>query len=1091
MTQKQLVNLPIGPGVYTEQTERGAVGQWYTADKVRFRMGLAEKIGGWVRIQPQFLGTCRRIRDWASLDAKKWAAVATDTKLYLWQDNTLYDITPIRDSGTLSNPFTTTNTSNQVSVAHTNHGAQVGDYVRFSGAAAVGGLTVDGEYRVQSITDSDNYIIFDDETATSSTTGGGTVSYEYDISAGAESVTTATGYGTGPYGREGYGNARTGSTLQLGIRTWSLDTWGEDLLASPRAGAIYWWDRSLGTGSRAVALGGDAPPNCEYMLVSQRDRHVLALGAYDYFNQAFDPMLIRWCSTEDLNDWVPTSENTSGDLRLYSGSKIVAGVRSRLETVIFTDVSVHTLPFVGGFDIFGLNIVGENVSILGPNAAVPIDHRVLFMAEADFYLYDGVVRAIPCSVRNHVYDNLNVVQRDKIYGGLNREFNEVWWFYPSYEPEAWVQQDFSLALPPGYETANSSTDNKEVFMQANFNDTNGATTHVEQSTNGLTLTTIGAADITSNAAYENNGGLWRIILGTGQPGGFDPNTYNMGTEPFTLETQIYWPSTHPIVSQVGGYDFFELNDSSGIGEIFSFRYSYDAAAPGGPKYYLHFNVTIERLSDPVGTNWSNAGGQFELPLTVLELSDPYDAFYHVVAERIGDAVYIGWEGEILGSVDLSYFKANQDDTITVRVMQGPTSGWFLGWHYGTGNFRRSDNSRLTKNGYQYGLNVGSQYVVPGEHPAPGGPAVGVPGYTYAFNSQGYTERVPTATNSYEHDFFLSNDEPILTPTQSEYAVELDVNPSIGANTGSAGLCFLRTDATGTPNTDADDCNQWMVELNYDADQVRIYKKEAAAPAAPDNQGANTVDFTTLTGAAMATGVKYIITVQFNTPQITVWVDGYQAFQFDMSAAELALFTQGTAGLHCSDETTGDQYRFYNFASGPIGVLSASDFDISPIEVNRYVAFNYEENTWTIGKMARTAWADRSPLLEKAYAAGTDGYLYQHETGTDDNGAAMGAYIQSFDMEIPNAGEQLMHVDQLVPDFLELEGSVDVTLSGRKYPQDTNRITKGPYTVANGTRKISTRIRARQVAIRVESNQTGAKWRMGTWRGRVGPHGRRG
>jgi hypothetical protein len=224
----------------------------------------------------------------------------------------------------------------------------------------------------------------------------------------------------------------------------------------------------------------------------------------------------------------------------------------------------------------------------------------------------------------------------------------------------------------------------------------------------------------------------------------------------------------------------------------------------------------------------------------------------------------------------------------------------------------------------------------------------------------------------------------------------------------------------------------------------------------------------------------------------VFVDDVQAFQFNMSSAELALFTGGTLGLHMrADANNDDQYRFYNLSSSPIGVITATDYDISPIEVNRYVAYNYEEDHWTIGKLGRTAWADRSPVLEKAYAAGADGYLYQHETGADADGAAMRAFVESYDMEIPSAGEELMHVDQIIPDFLDLEGQVDLYLTGRKYPQDTNRISKGPYPIVPGTRKVSTRIRARQIALRVESITTGDRWRFGTWRGRAGAHGRRG
>lgn len=832
MTTKAIFDLPIGPGQYTEQSERGAVGRWYTMDKVRFRKGLAEKIGGWVQLSPQFIGICRRLKDWSSLDSRRWAAVATDTKLYLWQDGNppiLYDITPLRASGMLTAPFDTTMGSTTVNVEHTQHGAQEGDYVRFFNAIAGGGITIDGEYRVDNVVDQDNYEITHSVAASSTAANtGGTPNYEYDISAGASSAVTATGYGTGPYGREGYGNARTGSTLILGIRTWSLDTWGEDLLASPNGGAIYWWDRTRGPNARAEALGGDAPPNNEYMLVSQRDRHVIALGAFDFFNNDFDPLLIRWCSTEDLNDWVPTSTNTAGDLRLYSGSRIVTGVRSRLETVIFTDVSVHTLPFVGGFDVFGLNIVGENVSILGPNCAIPIDHRVLFMAEADFYIYDGIVKVVPCDVRNFVYDNLNTVQRDKVYGGLNREFNECWWFYPSFDPDAWVQQDFSLGIPPGY----------------------------------------------------------------------------------------------------------SLAAASGMGTI---------------------------------------------------------------------------------------------------------------------------------------------------------------GYTYTFNSGGWTEVTGSADNGYEYDYFLTNDEPLITPEEAEYAIEFAFNGAGGASTFWGGMAFLRSDITGTPDTTADDAQAIYVECDFFTNTIRMRKKNASGVKSAMDNDPGTTTFTAVTGSAAAQDTNYIITAQVDSnSQVTVNIDGSQAFQFNLSAAEIALYTTGAVGFHAeADAAMVDEFKFLNLAAGPVGVLTNADFDISPIEVNRYVIFNYEEGTWATGKLARTAWADRSPLLEKAYAAGTDGYLYQHETGTDDNGSSMASFIQSFDMEIPQAGEELMHVDQLIPDFLILEGDVSVNLSGRKYPQEPNRITKGPYTVSNQTRKISTRMRARQVALRVSSDQTGSKWRMGTWRGRAGAHGKRG
>jgi hypothetical protein len=833
MTQKAIFNLPIGAGQYTEQSERGAVGRWYSMDKVRFRKGLAEKIGGWAKVEPQFVGICRRLLDWSSLDAKRWTAVATDTKLYLWQDGTLFDITPLRRviepvNGGLG-PFETFTGETRVRVTDANHGVQLGDYMEFTNAivGAASGLSFNGEYTVDTIIDPSHYEITNAGTAATggANEGGTAVRAEYQISIGAETAITATGYGTGPYGREGYGNARTGSTLVLPIRTWSLDTWGEDLLCNPRGGQMYWWDRSKGTGTRATPFGGDAPPKNEAMIVSQRDRHVIALGAYDFFNEKFDPLLIRWCSTEDLNDWVPTSTNTSGDLRLYSGSKIVTGVRSRLETVVFTDVSVHTMPFFGGFDVFGLNTVGENVSILGPNAAVPIDARVIFMAESDFYLYDGIVKVLPCDVRNWVYDNINVDQRDKVYGGLNREFNEVWFFYPSFDPLAYVQQPFDLRLPVGYSLA----------------------------------------------------------------------------------------------------------------------------------------------------------------------------------------------------------------------------------------------------------------VASGE---------GIIGYEYEFNSSGFTTLTNSADNGYEYDYILTNDEPILTPTECEWAVELAFEAGQAASRWS-GMVFLRTEITGTQNTTADDAQGIYIEADIFTDTIRVRKKNASGVKSVLDNDPGTYTFTAVSGSAAVAETKYNLTAQFDTPTLTLWLDSVQVWQIDLSAAELLLYTGGSAGLHMEPAVTAENsIRFYNFAAGPVGVLTAQDFDISPIEVNRYVMFNYEEGTWATGMLGRTAWADRSPQFEKAYAARADGYLYEHETGTDADGVAMETYIESFDMEIPNAGEELMHVDQLIPDFLTLEGDVAVSLTGRKYPS-ADRITKGPYTVDSETRKVSTRMRARQVAIKISSSDTGDKWRMGNWRGRAGPHGKRG
>jgi hypothetical protein len=1070
MTTKEVFNLPIGPGLYTEQTERGAVGRWYKADKVRFRKGLAEKIGGWVRLDPQFLGVCRRLKDWSSLDRKQWAAVATDTKLYLWQDEVLYDITPIRDSGTLTAPFDTVDMSFTVTVNHTNHNAQLGDYVRFSNAIAGGGLTVDGEYRIQSIIDIDSYTIIDDEEATSTANNtGGTPNYEYDISAGASSAVTATGYGTGPYGREGWGNARTGSTLVLGIRTWALDTWGEDLLASPSGGAIYWWDRSKGTGVRAVALGGDAPPNNEYMLISQRDRHVIALGAFDFFNNAFDPLLIRWSSTEDLNDWVPTATNTSGDLRLYSGSKIVTGVRSRLETVIFTDVSVHTLPFVGGFDVFGLNIVGENVSILGPNCAVPIDHRVLFMAESDFYVYDGILRVIPCDVRNFVYDNLNVAQKAKVYGGLNREFNEVWWFYPSGDPEAWVQQDFSLGLPSGmYSEANASSTAgdplfSEVQLLAHFDGTDGSTVYQEESSNNQSATFVGAAELDTGQIVAGTASLLVVEANAGDYVTFPDNSgFHINNNDFTVEAYIIFNSL-PIA-----------------GEEWCIVSQWVEGTPADESFALSVVHNAGELKIR-----GYADGTFEQ--SSLGIVPTLGVIYHIAMTGLlngglGDmGLYFNGSERFDSSFAIAYPVTNSSVPLKIGT-RSPSIGGSEAFFDGT-----IDEVRFTNGTARY---ASPTYSIP-PIPLNGAPSSGDIGYTYVFNSGGWTEITNTADNGYAYDYFITNDEPVITPSESEYAMEFAFNGLGGAATRWGGLVFLRTDITGPANTTADDAQAIYIEADFFTDTLRVRKKDDGGVKSVMDNDPGTTTFAAVTSAAVQ-DTNYIITVSFDTPTITVFLDGVQVWQFDLSAAELLLYTGGSYGFHAEPAATiEDEFKFFNLSTGPVGVLTSTTFDISPIEVNRYVIYNYEEQTWATGQLARTAWADRSPLLEKAYAAGTDNFLYKHETGTDDNGTAMVAFIESFDMEIPSAGESLMHVDQLIPDFLTLEGSVDVFLTGKKYPGVIDRIEKGPYPVVPGTRKLSTRMRARQIAIKVQSDGTGDRWRMGHWRGRAGAHGKRG
>ena len=379
-------------------------------------------------------GFARALHDWSDLTDQQWLALGTDTKLYVVNEGQLFDITPIRDSGTLIGPFDTVSLSTVVTVNDAAHGAKVGDSVRFTGASVVAGLDLNAEFIVQTVPDPATYTITAPFPADSTVFGGGgTVSFEYDITIGFASGTTVSGWGTGDYGAGPYGIGVAGTGIQQPLRIWSLDNFGEDLLASPNESSLYFWDRSAGPTIRAVVVP-EAPATIQRMLISPQARHVIAFGAgtgSQAVPGAADKLLIRWCDSEDFTDWIATTTNLAGDLRLDVGSQILTAIESRGDIIIFTDESLHALQFIGGTLVFGLRHLGQSVTIIGPNAAVDVNGIVLFMGQDDFLIYDGVLRVLDCDVRNQVFDDLNLDQGAKVYCGVNKLFTEVWWLYPS------------------------------------------------------------------------------------------------------------------------------------------------------------------------------------------------------------------------------------------------------------------------------------------------------------------------------------------------------------------------------------------------------------------------------------------------------------------------------------------------------------------------------------------------------------------------------------------------------------------------------------------------------------------------------------
>jgi hypothetical protein len=459
-----LAKLQFRPGVNKENTSYSNEGGWSDSDKIRFRFGFPEKIGGWTRQSDySFLAPCRALHSYVTLQGSLLMAVGTRYKFYINEGGFYYDITPIRSTTAAGDvTFGATNGSATIDVADTNHGAATGDFVTFSGAASLGGqITADvlnQEYQIN-VVDENNYTI---EARTVSTiasitdngvlnptpvtadgsdtgNGGASVVGTYQINSGLGVVVTGTGWGSSTWGRGTWGSSATLTTVN-NVRLWGIDNFGEDLLFNARDGGIYYWDTSASDYDvdRAVALadlpGADpgTPTIAKQVIVSDNDRHVIAFGCDAQNNIGVqDPLLIRFSSQESLTEWDAEVTNTAGDLRVGSGSEIIAAVETRNQVLIFTDISLHSMQFLGPPFTFGLAQVAENITIAGPSAVTAVDDKVFWMGIGDFYVYTGQTQKLPCPVRAYIFDDINVGQIELTVCALNSTFSEVWWFYPS------------------------------------------------------------------------------------------------------------------------------------------------------------------------------------------------------------------------------------------------------------------------------------------------------------------------------------------------------------------------------------------------------------------------------------------------------------------------------------------------------------------------------------------------------------------------------------------------------------------------------------------------------------------------------------
>jgi hypothetical protein len=439
-----LQKLQFRPGIVRDTTDYTNEGGWRDGDKIRFRMGSPETIGGWTQFtRTPMLGACRDLHAWTSLAGTRFVAAGTNLKLYLLDGDLPVDITPIRETTSAGDvTFAATDGSTTITVSDTNNGVFRNDFVTFSGAVSLGGVitadVLNQEYQVTSVVDGDSYTIESAAAANSSDTGNGGSSTvgAYQINTGLGDVALGSGWGAGTWSRGTWGSAADVTVLGSNIRLWSMDNFGEDLLANVRGGGIYYWDTSTGTATRAVnitALSGNAQPEvANIVLVSERDRHVIAFGCDPEADPGvLDPLTIRFSSQESFTDWAATAVNTAGELRVGTGSEIVAAVQTKQQVVVFTDRSVSAMQFIGAPFTFGLSEVSTNTSIVGQNAAVAFGDAVYWMGDDVFYKYDGNVQLIPCPVEEYIFADMNTTQRAKVTAASNSKFNEIWWFYPS------------------------------------------------------------------------------------------------------------------------------------------------------------------------------------------------------------------------------------------------------------------------------------------------------------------------------------------------------------------------------------------------------------------------------------------------------------------------------------------------------------------------------------------------------------------------------------------------------------------------------------------------------------------------------------
>ena len=466
-----LQKLQFRPGLNREGTDYSNEGGWYDGDKIRFRSGFPEKIGGWTRLSnDQYLGVARSLWNWVDLDGYNYLGVGTNIKYYIERGGQYNDITPYSQIDSLSGAFTATNGSSTITIVDGTYNPSVGDYVVFSGAVSLGGnitaAVLNQEYVVATVVNSTTYTIVAKNPSTGAAVlangsdtghGGASIVASYEVPVGLNVFTFGTGWGAGPYSRGTWGSPYTATSGGIAeqLRLWSNDNYGQDLVIAPRGGGIYYWKDSLGVSTRATKLstlstayygptnyvygtytyGQYVPTTTNQVVSSAIQRFVIAMGANSFLetnpNTVFDPMLVRWSDQENAYNWVPDVTNQAGEFRLTNGSFIMGARATRQEILVWTDSCLYSMQYLGAPYVWGFNILMDNISVMSPNSMITVNNVTYWMGTDKFYMYSGRVETLPCALRQYVFNDINKDQAFQVFAGANEGYNEIWWFYVS------------------------------------------------------------------------------------------------------------------------------------------------------------------------------------------------------------------------------------------------------------------------------------------------------------------------------------------------------------------------------------------------------------------------------------------------------------------------------------------------------------------------------------------------------------------------------------------------------------------------------------------------------------------------------------